>query len=1221
VKRWIDQEEPPVPTEQQPSQFLPYVPPSRRALIWALCRRQIWWILLAMFVALLMTAVTPLTADTLKNLVDKGVVARTAKIGPLAIKLVFLAALTAILQGLLGQAISRVIYQLEFELRVWLHERLQSLDPRSLDAVAQGQMITRAMTDLQLMEAFILLIPYLIGYTLVLAVLAAYLVTQNAVLTLVAVLAIPLNVFLIFGMRRRMWGYSWVSLQKRAEVTTVIDETVRGIRVVKAFGREAERREQLRDKAGEAYGVFVGRNRYFARYEFMLNAVPILLNAAIIFFAGRLIASNVLTIGVFLVFIRYSIGFNQFARSFSDMANIWQFAKAATGRILDLITFVGTAPEAPEEQAGTVVELPSPTTGLQIDGVKVAFGERVILDDVSASVGPGQLVVVLGGPRSGKSTLAALVSGTLSPRQGQVRLEGVDIGDLDVSIRHSSVRVGSEEPFLFGRTVRENLQMGALGGGREVTDEELYRALHAAGADTVVSELPGGLDAILGDRGLTLSGGQRQRMGLARALVCPPRVLVLDEALSAVNPSLELDILQRIRTYAPGMSLLCLTRREVLAAAADHVVRLPPAPPGANDEAPSPAVTAGSLAPAELALFDIIAKMPPDTDRPALSEAMSNNSDEPPSVAAFVRPFKWLMLMSSVALLAYIVFTLLPNGLLQSALDDAKKHHSFDVSDKVALAVFVMGIGAQLLYWWLRLVRVKVQQAVLYLLRRRVLHRLTRLGVDFYDRELPGQVASRVVFDLDRIADFLDEGPYRIVSSVALLVLAVFAMMFFNVSVALIGAIFVPITIALSVGFLPFADKAYGRARDALGSTVSRLQEDFAGRHAVHAFQTETFAQREFWTLARRLRTAQRTSTILQNSYEAAIRFVIEAAGAFVLWRSGNLAVAGVVSLGGLVVLRQYIDQALVPIPEATLQFRYYLMARASIETLRQPFHAGIHPPERDDAIECPMLAGDIALQDVDFVYPGTDRRVLNDISLELAPGQVLALVGPTGAGKSSIAKLIGRIYDPDSGRVLIDGTDVRDFDLWSYRRRLGVVPQDAFCFSGTVASNIRYGRPNATDEEVKAAARAVGAADALSVDFGGLDVAVEEEGRNLTTAQRQLVALSRAWITKPDILVLDEATSSLDDALEAEIVRAVSKLGVTTVVVTHRLSIAHRADVIAVVDKGTIVERGTHMELLAAGGVYAGLWAAGGELTDAQLTGAATLTAEPAPMAPPPAF
>jgi ATP-binding cassette subfamily B protein len=216
---------------------------------------------------------------------------------------------------------------------------------------------------------------------------------------------------------------------------------------------------------------------------------------------------------------------------------------------------------------------------------------------------------------------------------------------------------------------------------------------------------------------------------------------------------------------------------------------------------------------------------------------------------------------------------------------------------------------------------------------------------------------------------------------------------------------------------------------------------------------------------------------------------------------------------------------------------------------------------------------------------------VVHDLSFSVEPGRVVAVVGYTGAGKSSVAKLLGRIYDPDGGRVVVDGFDLRDLDLTSYRRRLGIVPQDAFLFRGTVRSNIAYGRPSATLEEVRGAAEGVGALDTLLELEGRFGATVEEEGRNLTAAERQLIALARMWLVEPDILVLDEATASLDSATEARVLDAVCGLGRTTLLITHRLAVAERADEVVMIADGRLVERGTHAGLLSAGGEYASLW------------------------------
>ncbi len=1185
--------------------ILPFVPQSRRQLIWLLCKRQIGWIFLAMVIALGQAGIVPLTAGALRDFVDLGIVEKTQPIGPLAARLMVLAFVSALTLLLLNQVISRVIFHLEFELRVWLHERLQALDPRALDSVATGQLVTRAMTDIVFMESFILLMPYITGYTLVLLAIAAFLMTQNVMLTVVAFMAIPLNLWPIFRMRKPLWGFSWVSLQRRAEVTTVIDETVRGARVVKAFNRGPEERRKLAKTAEGAFSVAMNRGRFFAKYEFILRLIPALLQAAILFFAARMIVGGTITLGIFLVFFRYSSAFNQFANSMADFVNVWQHAKAATGRIIDLISFVhgGKAYEHRGDQP-----VPEPSSGLHMSQVHFDYGTNNVLKNLDLDVAPGQLVVVTGGPRSGKSTVTGLAVGALEPVHGTIQLDGVDVAAIDDAELRRQVRVLTEEPFLFGRSVRENLEMGAgLANVEGLPDDVLHGALYAAGADEVVAELPDGLDEVLGDRGLTLSGGQRQRLALARALVAPPRVLILDDALLAVNPNFEVDIIRRVRAHAPRSAILYLSRRDGPAALADAVVHLPDARDVTGGDIPEPDVAAGRDMPVDTSLLDAMANLPPDRDVPPVGDEQCETSDEEPSLRSMlkplVRPFVGVLLL----VLAATFLNLVPEGLLQPAVD-AIEDGRYGPAQLIAFIGFLAAASAAAVNWRVRIRRTRVQEGAMYMLRRRMLHRLTRLGVDFYDRELPGQVAARAVYDLDRVSDLLSDqgdlsqGPlYAFMTSIFVLTLTVAAMFFFSIPIALIALLFVPFLIVASAGFLPVADRAYDRQRAELGRTIARLQEDFAGRHVIHGYVGEDRSQAEFIAMARQLRRAQRWAQFIQNSYDALIWFTIDIAGAAVLWRAGTLVLGGAISVGVLVTMREYIDRALSPIPRATRAFRYYLVAKASLHTLRQPFRAPINPPERDDAVQAPRLAGEIVFNSVDFTYPGTAREVLRDVSFTIAPGEIVAMVGPTGAGKSSIAKLVGRTYDPNDGAVLADGVDLCTYDVGSYRSRLGIVPQDAFCFRGTVASNIAYGRPSASREEIEDAARVVGAHATLMSVPGGFDGVVEEEGRNLTAAQRQMMALARAWLAGPDLLILDEATSTLSLELEQKVLDAIGPLQCTTIFITHRLGVALRADKVIVIDEGRVVEQGTHDELITAGGAYSALWSIGTEVEGAR--------------------
>jgi ATP-binding cassette subfamily B protein len=1159
----------------------------RQTVMWRLIARQRNWC-----IALLVTAAGTFTglvgtADTLRKLVDKGVVDQTQPVDHYVDLLVQLAFFTFICGFAMRQVISRLGYHLEFELRIWLYERLQSTDPTRLDALATGQMVTRAMTDLLLLQLLVLVLPAVAIVGLVLGAVGVLMLLINVPLSLITFVMMPINVWVIVRVRRHLWGMSWVMLDRRARVTTVIDEAVRGARVVKAFGREDHERDRLRTAARDAYAAALTRIRLVARYDLFLAALPAIVMGLLTWLGTRAGVAGDVTVGDLLLFFQFALTFAVLARSFGLIQSAWQFAKTGAGRIFELIAYAKPAELVP----GTPLPEPGATGGLELRGATVRIQNHPVIAPLTFTTAPGELVVVAGPPRSGKTTLARLIAGGCPLADGSAALDGVPIADADPLALRKAVRVVSEDPFLFGRTVRDNLLLGAPAG---TTDAHLWAAVTAAGARQVVEDLPAGLDTVLGDRGLTVSGGQRQRLSLACSLVAPPRVLVLDDALSAVDPALEMTILAGLAAHAPCTAVVAITRRASAASVADKVVELPEPDAGA----PKRPRATGSLAtdgPYDLLLAGIVAQLPPDRDEPLVDS--EGPLDEVPRVRPLLRPLKKQVRRAGVLLFLFTMVGLVPTWMTQVALDAVERHDNGQglVAGMVTIAA---GIAVAVFTYAFKVEAKKVEEGVSYSLRRRAFGRLMRLGVDFYDRELPGKVATRVVHDLDQIALFLETGVFELATSITVLLLSFGVIWAWDPTVAASVAGVIPLLCLITALQLRPADKAYRETRRAMGEVVARLQEDFAGRHVIEATGAEEESRLAFVRLAYELRTAQRRSTTLANGYIEIMQLVAGLAGAVLINTAADRVFAGHLSVGALVALQLFLIAALAPIPALSGVLQRYLAARASFRTLGEPFTDPVRPEERPVTTECPSALGDVVLDDVSFTYPGTTRRVLHGVTATVPDGITVAVVGPTGAGKSSIAKLVARVYDVDEGAVRVGGTDVREWELRSYRRRIGIVPQDGFCFRGTVAENIAYGRPDAPRADIEAAAQAVGALDAVLGLVGGLDARVEEEGRNLTAAQIQLIALARAWLTEPDLLILDEATSSLDPDTEQHVLAATRAMQCTTIMVTHRLPVAQSADLVFVVADGSIVESGRPDELKAnPQGAYAALWAAGPEV------------------------
>jgi len=565
-----------------------------------------------------------------------------------------------------------------------------------------------------------------------------------------------------------------------------------------------------------------------------------------------------------------------------------------------------------------------------------------------------------------------------------------------------------------------------------------------------------------------------------------------------------------------------------------------------------------------------------------------------PRLFSFVRPY-WLDLVLALALmLVASAAQLVGPYLIKTAIDTYIGRGDFHGLSLISLALLLTYVVAAVAGGLQNLPMVRVGQAVLRDLRTRMFEHMQRLPMSFYDREDSGRLISYVVNDVAVINELLSSGVITLMGDSLILVGTVGIMLSLNTRLALLSFSVLPAMGLLTWWFSRRAAKTYRRTRQKVGAMTGRLAEDLATVRVTKAFSEEDRAIQQFEQTNRENRDANVAAMALAFAFRPGVDLLAAAASLIVLWFGGRYVGAGVVSVGTIVAFLTYVTRFFQPIQELSQLFTTVQSAAAGGERVVNLLDMPCSIEDAPEAKELPRVEGSIEFRHVTFAYEA-DEPVLKDVSFRVAPGEKVAIVGPTGAGKSTIAKLIVRHYDVDvqEGAVLVDGHDVRQVRLISLRRQVGVVPQEPFLFAASIADNIRFGRPEASDEEVRQAARLARADRFIEALPEGYGTWVQEGAVNLSLGQRQLLCLARVMLAEPPLVILDEATSSVDTQTEKLIQEAMWQLlrGRTAIIIAHRLATVRQVDRIIVLDEGRIVEEGQHQQLLASGGLYSRLY------------------------------
>ncbi|MEM7225145.1 MAG: thiol reductant ABC exporter subunit CydC [Pseudomonadota bacterium] len=1101
----------------------------------------------------------------------------------------------------------RTAAKVQYHLRALLYDKVVALGPARLGLTRTGDVLISLVDGIEHLEVYFgQYLPQLFVAAITPALIFAFVAWLDLPVALVLLAAALITLVAPAAFHLVDSRNSLARAKAYGDFAAEFLDSVQGLATLKAFGQSGARARILAAKAHELFRttMWVLATNSLSRG---ITDCGIAIGAAAALGLGAYrVQQGAMSLEILLVILLLGVEVFRPLRDLRGLLHSGMLAQSAAGKVLDLLDATPLVAEPPAPAADANL----PAT-LEFDEVRFAYpgGRGEAHRGVSFTVAAGERIGIVGPSGSGKSSIVRLLLRLYDPQSGTIRLGGRDLKSLSFAELRCHLAVVNQDTYLFHGTVEDNLRFGKP----EASHEELEAAARAANAHDFIMALPEGYRTVVGERGIKLSGGQRQRIAIARALLRNAPILVLDEALSAVDAENEAVIQEALDRLMTGRTTLILAHRLSSVIDADRILVL--------DEGRVVEQGAHGALMAQDGIYHALmaeqakdrARSPSRETPPALQsrplflEDKTEPSDAAPAhdilaaeglgwgaalrhLLGFARPWRGRLAMTFgfgvTRVLAFIAV-----GLVSALAVAAVKQGEPIFGLMIALAILAPAAG--ILHWLESWVAHDMAFRMLAEMRVALFRKLDRLAPAYLVRRRTGDLVAMATNDVELVEYFFAHTIAPAVVAVLVPVTALVGMAMVHWALALTLMPFLAI-VALSPFVLRArADRLASRDREALGELNAHMVDNLQGLGEVIAFQQEARRRQGFLALVERHQAVRLPFFGDLTLQQALVEVMTALGGLAVALVGGWLAASGVITALYLPLLTLLAMAAFLPISEIAD------IGRQLADTLgaTRRLHA-VHSepvPVTDGAKPAPARANqgaEIAFEEVTFAYPGGAGRALDGVDLSLPAGQTVALVGRSGAGKTTLAHLLLRFWDPDQGRILLDGQDLRDYALDDLRQEVALVAQDTYLFNDSLGANIRIAKPDASEAVLTRALERAALSDFVASLPDGLATRVGERGMALSGGQRQRVAIARAFLRDAPVLVLDEATSHLDALSERLVHRALGDLMAdrTTLVIAHRLSTVRAADRIVVLDDGRVVESGSHHELLAAGGLYAHL-------------------------------